>query len=137
MVGVVRLVEATRAGRGREENARLAVEEERERFARDLHDILGHWLTVITVKAELAARLVASTPSGPGRDRRPRAAVARGARGRAARRSPGFREVTLAGELADAASALAAAGIDADLPGAPTRCPATGASCSAGPSARA
>ena len=39
------------------ENQRLAVSEERNRFARDLHDILGHSLTVITVKAELANRL--------------------------------------------------------------------------------
>ena len=40
-----------------EENARLAVDNERTRFARDLHDILGHSLTVITVKAELAQKL--------------------------------------------------------------------------------
>jgi len=39
------------------ENRRLAVSEERNRFARDLHDILGHSLTVITVKAELANRV--------------------------------------------------------------------------------
>ena len=39
-----------------EENSDLLVENERSRFARDLHDILGHSLTVITVKAELAPR---------------------------------------------------------------------------------
>ncbi|QIM21260.1 hypothetical protein G7075_09145 [Phycicoccus sp. HDW14] len=44
------------------ENARLAVEEERNRVARDLHDILGHSLTVIRIKAELAARLVELDP---------------------------------------------------------------------------
>ena len=44
--------------RFRHEIARLAVEQERSRFARDLHDILGHSLTVITVKAELANRLL-------------------------------------------------------------------------------
>lgn len=42
----------------REENARLAVAEERDRFARDLHDILGHSLTVISMKAELAQKLL-------------------------------------------------------------------------------
>ena len=47
----------------REENARLAVEEERNRMARDLHDILGHSLTVITVKAELAGRLMDVDPA--------------------------------------------------------------------------
>src|SRR3954453_19162079 len=44
--------------RAHEENAELLVENERTRFARDLHDILGHSLTVITVKAELAGRLL-------------------------------------------------------------------------------
>ena len=48
----------------REELARLAVEEERARFARDLHDLLGHTLSLIVVKLELAARLVPAT-AGP------------------------------------------------------------------------
>ena len=47
------------------ENARLAVDNERTRFARDLHDILGHSLTVITVKAELAQKLFDVDPNGP------------------------------------------------------------------------
>ncbi|CCH33880.1 hypothetical protein BN6_66430 [Saccharothrix espanaensis DSM 44229] len=42
---------------GREARARLAVIEERLRFARDVHDLLGHRLTVIALKAELAERL--------------------------------------------------------------------------------
>ncbi|GAA3100463.1 MULTISPECIES: sensor histidine kinase [Nonomuraea] len=45
------------ANRGREARARLAVAEERLRFARDLHDLLGHSLSVITLKSELAAKL--------------------------------------------------------------------------------
>ncbi|MBB5804868.1 two-component system sensor histidine kinase DesK [Saccharothrix ecbatanensis] len=45
------------AQQGREARARLAVIEERLRFARDVHDLLGHRLTVIALKAELAARL--------------------------------------------------------------------------------
>ena len=40
----------------------LAVERERGRVARDIHDILGHSLTVVTVKAELAGRLVDVDP---------------------------------------------------------------------------
>jgi two-component system sensor histidine kinase DesK len=40
----------------REELARLAVSEERLRFARDLHDLLGHSLSLITLKSELAGR---------------------------------------------------------------------------------
>ncbi|HLY40049.1 MAG TPA: sensor histidine kinase [Terracidiphilus sp.] len=38
---------------------RLTMEAERERIARDLHDLLGHTLTVITVKLDLARRLLA------------------------------------------------------------------------------
>jgi len=47
----------------REELARLAVSEERARFARDMHDLLGHSLSVIAVKAELAERLLAREPA--------------------------------------------------------------------------
>jgi two-component system sensor histidine kinase DesK len=43
--------------RGRAAQARLAATEERLRFARDVHDLLGHNLTVIALKAELASRL--------------------------------------------------------------------------------
>jgi len=42
---------------------RLARVAERERIARDLHDVLGHTLSVIAVKSELAARLVDSKPT--------------------------------------------------------------------------
>jgi two-component system sensor histidine kinase DesK len=45
------------AHHSREAKARLAVAEERLRFARDLHDLLGHSLSVITLKSELAAKL--------------------------------------------------------------------------------
>jgi two-component system sensor histidine kinase DesK len=101
----------------REENARLAVEEERNRMARDLHDILGHSLTVITVKAELAGRLMDADPA------RARAEVAdlerlsRDALMDVRRAVEGFRELTLPGELARARESLRAAGIEADLPG--------------------
>jgi two-component system, NarL family, sensor histidine kinase DesK len=100
----------------REENARLAVEEERNRMARDLHDILGHSLTVITVKAELAGRLMDADPV------RARAEVAdlerlsRDALMDVRRAVEGFRELTLPGELARAREALRSAGIEADLP---------------------
>src|SRR5205085_12669967 len=47
----------------REELARLAVSEERARFARVLHDLIGHSLSVIAVKAELAERLIGLDPA--------------------------------------------------------------------------
>ena len=61
----------TRANRelraAREELARLAVAEERLRIARDLHDLLGHTLSVIALKSELAAKLVEQRPAARAR----------------------------------------------------------------------
>ena len=102
--------------RARDENAELAVVAERNRFARDLHDILGHSLTVITVKAELAQRLFDVDPD------RARAEVAdlerlsRDALSDVRRAVEGYRDLTLPGELARAREALKAAGIEPDLP---------------------
>jgi two-component system, NarL family, sensor histidine kinase DesK len=48
--------------RTRQELARVAVAEERERFSRDLHDLLGHTLSVMVVKAEAVRRLAARDP---------------------------------------------------------------------------
>ncbi|MBJ7596804.1 MAG: hypothetical protein JF922_01775 [Candidatus Dormibacteraeota bacterium] len=48
----------------REQVARLAAEEERARIARDLHDLLGHSLSLMTLKGELAGRLIG--PEGKG-----------------------------------------------------------------------
>jgi two-component system sensor histidine kinase DesK len=48
--------------RTRQELARVAVAEERERLSRDLHDLLGHTLSVMVVKAEAVRRLVARDP---------------------------------------------------------------------------
>ncbi|MFI6496572.1 sensor histidine kinase [Nonomuraea typhae] len=47
------------AHESQEAKTRLAVAEERLRFARDLHDLLGHSLSVISLKSELAAKLAA------------------------------------------------------------------------------
>ena len=80
-------------------------------MARDLHDILGHSLTVITVKAELAGRL--AERRGADRARAEIADVERLAREALAdvrATVGGMREVTLAGELAGARTALEAAG---------------------------
>jgi two-component system sensor histidine kinase DesK len=100
----------------REENARLAVQDERNRMARDVHDILGHSLTVITVKAELAARLMEVSPERAKVEVADLERLARDALADVRQAVAGFREMSLPAELARARSSLAAAGIEADLP---------------------
>ncbi|MGO4256817.1 sensor histidine kinase [Marmoricola sp. RAF53] len=100
----------------REENARLALEDERNRFARDLHDILGHSLTVITVKAELAQRLLEVDPERAKAEVADLERLSRDALADVRRAVEGYRELTLPGELARARTALAAAEIEAVLP---------------------
>jgi two-component system sensor histidine kinase DesK len=102
----------------REDLARLAVEQERARFARDLHDLLGHSLTVITVKAELAGRLMSRDPTKAAAEVADIERLAREALTDVRSTVAGYREVTLAVELSSARSALDAAGIAAELPGA-------------------
>ncbi len=97
----------------RAELARLAVAEERERFARDLHDLLGHTLSVIALKAELAGRLLPDDPPSAQREIADVEAVARGALGEVREAVSGYRQPTLDGELAGARMALDAAGIEA------------------------
>jgi len=121
----------------REELAQLAVADERNRFARDLHDILGHSLTVVAVKAELAGRLVRTDPVRAEEEIASVEALARQALADVRSAVSGFRDVTLAGELAGARAALDAAGIDADLPNAIDDVPRIVGSSSAGPSGRA
>ena len=96
--------------------ATLAVAAERERIARDLHDILGHSLTAITVKAELAARLVDKDAVAAREQMREVETVARQALSDVRATTSGFRKVRLAGEIASARSVLMAAGIDCTAP---------------------
>ena len=105
--------------RTREALVDLAVSQERERLARDVHDILGHSLTVITVKTELAGRLLEAAGEGDTRARAELADAERLAREALAdvrATVSGMRQLSLTGELAAARQALDAAGIAADLP---------------------
>jgi two-component system sensor histidine kinase DesK len=66
MYGFFELIRSNRAlTAARSEVARLATENERSRIARDLHDLLGHSLTTITVKAGLARRMADVDPVRP------------------------------------------------------------------------
>jgi len=102
--------------RAHQTNAELAVENERTRFARDLHDILGHSLTVITVKAELANRLLDVDHERARAELVDLERLSRDALADVRRAVEGYRELTLPGELARARTALAAAEIEAELP---------------------
>jgi two-component system sensor histidine kinase DesK len=102
--------------RAKEENAVLAVAEERGRFARDLHDILGHSLTVITVKAELANRLLDVDTERARTELADLERLSRDALADVRRAVEGYRDLSLPGELARARVALQAADIDAHLP---------------------
>jgi two-component system sensor histidine kinase DesK len=99
----------------RAELARLAVAQERERFARDLHDLLGHSLSVITLKAELAGRMLSDGPADAAREVAELEQVARTALSEVREAVSGYHQPTLEGELAGARMALAAAGIEADV----------------------
>jgi two-component system sensor histidine kinase DesK len=101
--------------RARAELARLAVAEERQRFARDLHDLLGHSLSVIALKAELAGRLLPARPDDAAREIAQLEQVARSALGEVREAVSGYRELTLDGELAGARMALSAAGIETSV----------------------
>jgi two-component system, NarL family, sensor histidine kinase DesK len=103
----------------RAELARTAVAAERERFARDLHDLLGHSLSVIAIKAELAGRLLPEDTERAGREVADVEQVARQALGEVRQAVSEYRKPTLDGELEGARMALSAAGIDADFDAAP------------------
>src|SRR5215204_1394250 len=112
MITVSRLVVTVRELQAaREEIARLAVSEERLRFARDLHDLLGHSLSSITLKSELAGRLLPDTPERAEAEVRDIEGMARKALREVREAVAGYRQPTLGGELDDARQMLKAAGI--------------------------
>ena len=102
----------------RAEVARLAAENERTRIARDLHDLLGHSLTTITVKAGLAKRLAELDPERAVREMAEVEQLSRSSLADVRAAISGYRDVTLVGELATAHEVLRAAGVQAELPGA-------------------
>ncbi|WP_328611699.1 histidine kinase [Amycolatopsis sp. NBC_00345] len=101
-----------------QEIATLAVSNERERVARDLHDLLGHSLTTITVKAGLARRVLESSGDIPRavEEIREVEGLTRSALSDVRATVTEYREVSLPAEIAGARAALRAAEIEADLP---------------------
>ncbi|MET8534994.1 sensor histidine kinase [Streptomyces sp. NPDC005065] len=95
----------------RQELARTAVEKERLRFSRDLHDLLGHTLSVIVVKSEAARRLAPRDMDAALLQVADIESVGRQALTEIREAVTGYREGSLATELDRARSALTAAGI--------------------------
>ena len=103
----------------RETVAKLAANEERLRLARDMHDLTGQSLSMITLKSELAAKRLAKLPSSAERDA---VLTELGDIGRVSRQTlhdireavSGYRRPTLAIEVITARNALEAAGIALD-----------------------
>lgn len=98
----------------RRELVRLAITEERLRFARDLHDLLGHTLSLIALKSELARRLADTAPERTQAELTDIEHAARQALSDVRAAVAGYRQTTLAGELAAARDLLAAAGVALD-----------------------
>ena len=96
----------------REEVARLAVSGERLRFARDLHDLLGHSLSLIVLKSELARRLLDRDAGAALREVQEIELVARQSLVEVREAVSGYRSQGLREEMDDARAALSAAGID-------------------------
>jgi two-component system sensor histidine kinase DesK len=89
----------------------LAKLAERERIARDLHDVLGHTLSVIILKSELAGKLMDRDPQRAGNEIREVEQISRQALSEVRDAIRGYRSQGLAAELAQAKSTLETAGV--------------------------
>jgi len=95
-----------------EEMAKVA---ERERIGRDLHDLLGHTLSVITLKSELASKLADIDPKRAAEEIREVERVSRETLTEVRRAVEGYGQHGLKGELRNAERALDAAGVRLDI----------------------
>ncbi|WP_234582746.1 sensor histidine kinase [Micromonospora sp. MH99] len=104
-----RLVEELR--RTQRELARTAVEQERLRFARDLHDLLGHTLSLVVVKAEVVRRLAPTDLQRAAAEAADIERIGRTALTEVREAVTGYRERSFARELDGVRTALADVGI--------------------------
>ncbi|WP_394621850.1 sensor histidine kinase [Lentzea sp. JNUCC 0626] len=107
---LVRQLEAVRS-----ELAELAVSQERLRFARDLHDLLGFSLSAITLKVELARKLIGEHTDRAMRELAEILGIAREALTDVRAVASSYRELSLADEIESARSVLTAAGVRATI----------------------
>ncbi|MFD1657789.1 sensor histidine kinase [Streptomyces caeni] len=111
--GLTRLTELiTQLHAARGELARQAVATERQRFARDLHDLLGFSLSAITLKSELIHRLIPAHPARAMKEINEVLSIAGQSLADVRKVASGFRDMSLQQEIKTARSMLDAAGID-------------------------
>jgi two-component system sensor histidine kinase DesK len=116
LVAVRRLMELVgELEAARAQVAELAAGEERLRLSRDMHDLLGHNLSLIALKSELARKLLGRNPEAAEGEVRDIESVARTSLQEARAAVRGLRSASLASELERARGSLRAAGIEAEL----------------------
>jgi signal transduction histidine kinase len=103
--------------RSRGVQLQLAVAEERLRFARDLHDVMGRDLSTIAVKSQLAGALVRRGQPGAAEELDDISRIAEGSLREVRELVRGYRSADLGGELAGARSVLRAAGVACTVTG--------------------
>ena len=103
----------------------LAKVAERERIARDLHDVLGHTLSLITLKSELAGKLIERDPARAKIEIRDVEHTARQALAEVRQAIGGYRSKGLDAEIQQAKTTLETAGVTVDLQSSPVEMPAT------------
>ncbi|MGC2694157.1 MAG: sensor histidine kinase [Candidatus Angelobacter sp.] len=106
-----------------EEVEHLAKVAERERIARDLHDVLGHTLSVIVLKSELAAKLAEKDPARAAREIKEVERISRDALAQVRSTVRGYQALSLQAEAAQATATLQAAGVKVECRFAPAAMP--------------
>ncbi|TFH54225.1 two-component sensor histidine kinase [Actinomyces viscosus] len=101
----------------------LALVSQREAVGRDVHDILGHSLTVLTLKAEVARRLIEHDPDAASRELDEVITLARGALADVRSTVTRLRSPDLASQVEATRTALSAAQIDVELTGSAQKIP--------------
>ncbi|QLH23896.1 sensor histidine kinase [Streptomyces sp. Rer75] len=116
LFGVVRLADlAEELQAARTELAQQAVDRERLRFARDLHDLCGYSLTAVALQSEQIQWLVHSDPQRAEKELARIQALARHALSEVRAVSAGYRTLTLEREARTAADLLESLGVDVDV----------------------
>ncbi|MBE2998848.1 sensor histidine kinase [Nocardiopsis sp. HNM0947] len=111
--------------------ARLAVSEERLRFSRDMHDLLGHSLSALVVKSELAERVLERDPARAAEEMTEVQGLARRSLSQVRAAVRGYREIDLHAEVEAVRTALAANGIRTEVSGVPENGVPTGTAATA------